>query len=54
MISAGDAHSIFANRENGLIFFAGAYKGIQKGFLGEKVKKPILLTVEDIGIKTKK
>lgn len=45
MITAGDAHSVFANRENGLIYFCGSYKGIQKGFIGERVKVPSCLTV---------
>ena len=54
IITAGDAHSIFASRTNGMIYFAGAYKGIQKGFLGELVKKPVLLTIDDLMVKSKK
>jgi|JI6StandDraft_1071083.scaffolds.fasta_scaffold03828_2 alpha-tubulin suppressor-like RCC1 family protein len=37
-----------------MIYFAGVYKGILKGFLGEIAKKPILLTIDDLTVKSKK
>lgn len=54
MISAGDAHSIFASCSNGMFYFTGAYKGIQKGFLSETVKKPELFTLDSLFVKQKK
>ena len=31
-IAAGDAHSLFINSNNGIVFFCGRYLGLQKTF----------------------
>jgi hypothetical protein len=40
MISAGDCHSLFLNKEENLIYFCGVYRGIVKGLITEKVLIP--------------
>jgi regulator of chromosome condensation len=50
-ISAGDSHSMFLNSTNNLLFFCGAYRGINKGFLADKVRFPTLIPLESILIR---